>query len=1561
VSPRRSPALLAGLIGVLALVAFTAPPPAARAAYVHTWEGNFPVAEPESFVVPLAVGVDNSGGPGDGSVYTANFAFSQTDGSEVAKFAPDGTLLDKFDGAETPAGQFSFVSAEFQDSGLAVDSSSGPNAGSVYVADVMNSVIDRFSEDGTYVCQITGSPTPSASECNVAGSEVPGGGFSPSGVIVDPATGVLYVADRRRDVILRFDSGGAYAGEIASPALTAPNSLAIDSTGALYVANVHSYFNFETTNVVKLSPSGEFLFEVTDKTPSRVTVDPTTDRLYVAEGLEGARLVEFTPAGARVAEFGTEQELLAPSLAVDADSGRIYATNARFGDPSRIELYGKGAAVPDVLTGEVTDVTEVSARLHGSVDPAEGGDVTFCEFEYVEDSDYDPAALNPYAAGGPPVPCDDALPIGSASQVSATLGGLQPSTTYHARIVAANANEVRSRGPDVVFATRGAPTIDEQSVTNIERFGATLTARINPHGFPAEFRFEFVDDAHFLAEGGFSGPAVRSTVFSEIGSGLEPLSVNQNISGLTVGTTYHFRAVARNSTGTVLGPDGTFTTVPVAAIERQWAYAHVDTATLEARINPLGMETRCRVEYVAGDQFDLSGFATARSQPCVAALGNGSDPLTARAEIDGLQKATTYHFRFLAENASGVLGAGDGTFTTFGIEDFSIDVVDAEGNPYTQAGGHPFASITHFAYNHTMVESAGNGSEGSVNAFIREVLTETPVGRVGSAVATPRCPGYLVEEERCSGDSQVGTITIEYFNGGSRNTRTRGLYNVFTPAGTASRFSSIDPYVNTDAFIRTGGDYGTTIGTYDITEEARIVGVTATIWGVPADPRHDPQRRCPGIGTGCASNAAPLPLLRNPTSCGGPLTSRAVVDTWQRPGDFDTATDIQPAIVGCEQLPFEPTIEVEPTTTSGDSPTGMKIQIHLPQDQDPEAVATADMREISVRMPEGVVLNPAVAGGLQSCGPEQIDLDGSGPARCPEASKVGSVSLETPMLEDPLPGAVYVATPDANPFDSLFALYVAVHDPATGVVIKLAGEVEADPVTGRLTAIFPDSPQLPFEDLTLRLFGGDRAMLRTPPLCGTYRAEATLTPWSAPASGPPARPTDAFSITGGANGGGCVNRPQDARHAPELTAGTTRPVAGGYSPFVLRLRREDGSQELGRLSLQLPPGLLARLAEVPFCPPAALAATVGRDGAAEQASPSCPRASDVGEVEIGAGAGPIPFLAKGRAYLAGPYDGAPLSLAIVVPALAGPYDLGTVTVRAALRVDPRTTEILVDSDPLPTILDGIPLDIRSIGLRLDRPRFILNPTSCRAMALSGKVDSVLGATAPLHSPFRARDCGRLRFEPRLGMRLFGGTRRGEHPSLRTVLDMPGKGANIARASVTLPPTQFLDNENLLGICTREQFASKVCPADSVYGRAVAWSPLLDKPLAGPVYLRSSNHRLPDLVADLDGRIRFLLRGRIDSAAGGIRVNLEGIPDAPVDRFVLVMRGGRRGLLQNSADVCADRRRAQVRFESHSGRVSERRPLLRPQCTARATARAVRRASNRKSTRNPPSLGWKPTK
>jgi hypothetical protein len=602
-------------------------------------------------------------------------------------------------------------------------------------------------------------------------------------------------------------------------------------------------------------------------------------------------------------------------------------------------------------------------------------------------------------------------------------------------------------------------------------------------------------------------------------------------------------------------------------------------------------------------------------------------------------------------------------------------------------------------------------------------------------------------------------------------------------------------------------------------------------------------------------------------------------------------------------------------------------------------LATSHLKDTTVTLPPGLAINPSSANGLEGCTPAQIGLttaQGVSPQQftkaiptCPESSRIGSVEVDTPLLDAPMPGSVFIAKPYANPFGSLLAIYIVANDEERGLIVKLAGEVKADPVTGQLTTVVQNAPQQPFSHFLLDFKQGPHAALRTPSTCGTYTTDAALTPYSQPTT--PFDRQDSWSIDQGP-GGGCA-----LPNAPEIDAGSLSPIAGLSTPTVVNLSRADGSQEFSQVDLTLPPGLTGKLAGVGQCSDAALAAAAAKSGKAEQASPSCPASSQIGKVQIAAGAGPAPYNTTATAYLTGPYKGAPLSMAIIAPAVAGPFDLGTVVVRVALRVNPSSGQIEASSDQFPHILTGIPLDVRSIRMVLERPDFTRNGTSCDPSAFSGQLTSTLGQSASLAERFQLAECSSLSFKPKLGIRLFGGTKRGDHPALRGVVQMPEGGANIAKASVALPHSEFLDQAHIGTICTRVQFAQgdgngSACPAGSVYGHATAQSPLVDYTLSGPAILRSSSHKLPDLVVALHGPpsqpVQADVLGRIDSVDGGIRTSFEGIPDLPVSKFTLSMKGGRKGLLQNSTDICRGTNKATAKFTGQNAKVAELSPELR---------------------------------
>jgi hypothetical protein len=503
-----------------------------------------------------------------------------------------------------------------------------------------------------------------------------------------------------------------------------------------------------------------------------------------------------------------------------------------------------------------------------------------------------------------------------------------------------------------------------------------------------------------------------------------------------------------------------------------------------------------------------------------------------------------------------------------------------------------------------------------------------------------------------------------------------------------------------------------------------------------------------------------------------------------------------------------------------------------------------------------------------------------------------------------LEGNLYQRTPSPG---HQFGLWLASDD--LGLHVKIPGELVPDPSTGRLSAVFSDLPQVPVEEIDFDIWGGDRAPLQNPDRCGTYTTNYSFSPHS---SDPPVSGQSQLTIDSGCDQG----------FDPKLDAGVTDPRAGRYSPLIVDLTKADGQQNLRGFEVELPDGELAKLKGVPLC--SAAAATTG----------VCPADTAIGHLAAVTGPGseplwvPQPGKPTPQIYLAGPHEGSPFSIVTAVPAQAGPFDLGTVVVRSGLGLDSDSNRAVVKADPLPQYFEGVGLTYRRLHAVIDRPGFSLNPTDCRVMQVDSTVTSTQGAVAHPASPFQVHGCKRLQFKPKLSLKLKGGTERGQYPQLTAVLKARPGDANIAKTSVALPHSEFLAQEHIGTICTRKQFAVDKCPKGSVYGIAKAITPLLAKPLEGPVYLRSSNHPLPDLVAALGGELDVNLAGRIDSKNGGIRTTFEAVPDAPVTKFVLRMRGGAKGLLVNSTDICIGKHRATVRVAAQNGRGQNTHPTLK---------------------------------
>jgi hypothetical protein len=659
----------------------------------------------------------------------------------------------------------------------------------------------------------------------------------------------------------------------------------------------------------------------------------------------------------------------------------------------------------------------------------------------------------------------------------------------------------------------------------------------------------------------------------------------------------------------------------------------------------------------------------------------------------------------------------------------------------------------------------------------------------------------------------------------------------------------------------------------------------------------------------------------------------------------------------CNTIPYAPEVEVDPSTSATNSPSGPTVRIEVPHllpdfsaekgEQD-----SSNTRAATVTLPLGMGLNPSAANGLQVCTDDQFGKGTRNPIACPPASIIGRAKIESPPLqnstepqpEEALEGDVYVGKQLSRDPTSgnEYRIFIEAKSDRYGISVRLIGNVRADPRTGQLSTTISEAPQVPFTSFALSFFGGARAVLSSPPTCGPNPTTTTMTPWSGT---PPVHPGDSFTLSSAPGGGACAKTLAERPFAPGFAAAPASSKAGAFSPLSIQISRPDGQQELKGADVVLPPGMAGKLAGIPYCPESALAAASTRAGSDENGNPSCPGASQVGVASIEVGTGPDPYkIEAGKVFLSGPYHGAPLSLAVVTPATAGPFDLGTVVVRVALFVDPETAQVHAVSDPVPHVFGGSQLDIRSVAMNLNRNEFTLNPTSCDPLATTGSLIGGGGdpdnpaafSSSPLSAPFQTSACGALKFRPKLYTKLIGGRKkmlRSQHPALRAVLVARGGDANISRSVLTLPHSQFLDQSHIGTICTRVELAAQACPARSIYGYAQAKTPLLDGVLKGPVYLVSSDHELPDMLVDLQGQVDVRLRGVISSSKARLKTVFSGVPDVPVSKFVLNMKGGKKGLLVNSRDLCLKPNFSFLSFKAQNGKKLRKKklPLRTPGC------------------------------
>jgi hypothetical protein len=1011
------------------------------------------------------------------------------------------------------------------------------------------------------------------------------------------------------------------------------------------------------------------------------------------------------------------------------------------------------------------------------------------------------------------------------------------------------------------------------------------------------------------------------------------------------------------------------------------------SALLEGEVNPQGLATSYRFEYLTQAAFATGGFAAA-TRTALTPVGSGTDPRPARAAVAGLAPATAYRFRLFASNSSGSASA-EGSFTTTqgfgflsGAAGFSVRA-SADGGAATMAGSHPYQLDLDVGLR------AGGEFENQPGARfpdgdLRNLEFSLPPGLILNSSVLGQCtPARFTAPrsspfedsaagENCPDASQVGTIELSTALAGEEPRRF-GLFSLTPPPGAVAELGAA-PYGAPILFdlVFGGGEggapYSLALRAHDVPQRFDISGLSLALWGTPWAASHNGERgdclneteptfpwaKC---SVGPPSGFPPAAYVSLPARCSGPLGFTATATSWQQPGTSSAGAEnlgaSGPAELGaCGALSFKPAPVGLLTDKKASSPSGYNFRLSS-EDEGltlPGFAMAPQVRKLKLALPDGVTVNPSVGAGLGTCAPGQYAAEtvltptGAG---CPDDSKIGAFAVHSPLFPEAVGGSVFLATPNENPFGSLIAVYLVAKLPSRGVEIKLAGQIVPDPRTGNLVAEFDGLPQLPYTDLDLSFDAGQRAFLITPPACGEATSRIELTSWAEDL--PPRSFESSSAIETGVGAEPCPQGPP--QFAPRAVSGAVNSNVGSYTPYFIHLGRSDKEQEITSYSLVLPKGVTGKLAGIPPCPDAAIAAARGRSGVAETAEPSCPAASLVGHTNSGYGVGSALTYAPGRIYLAGPYHGAPLSLVTINPATVGPFDLGTIVVRSAFQIDPLTAQLRIDSrgsDPIPHILDGIPLHLREVRIYIDRPDFTHNPSSCEPSQMESTLtgsgatfaDPADDSTASATSRFQLLNCLTLGFRPKMGLRLRGGSRRGAYPELRATFASRGpRDSNLKRIDVTMPHAEFLAQNHIREICTRPQFEAESCPAGSVYGHAVAYTPLLDAPLRGNVYLRSSSHRLPDLVASLrSGSIRIVLEGKIGPAKQGIRTSFDHLPDAPIKRFVLTLNGGKRGLLVNSADICASPPPATVRALGQNDIGSSFTTTLRGQCGRRGGAK-----------------------
>lgn len=1365
-----------------------------------------------------------------------------------------------------------------------------------------------------------------------------------------------------------------------------PVGVAVDEAGSGHVEAGSLYVGSLFSGLASFNLAGELVspssFFGGEAIMTGVAVNPVNHNVYVVKALEH-EVETFDPStGAQVASFaipGTENIFSVTAVQIASDShGNVYVPDA---PGNKIEIFNETGGEP--AGGVAKEIGGLSGPEGVAIDAV--GNVWVADTGAGKIEEFSPNGTLMKEIASPQV---QAVALDGSGDVFASIGGAEIGGT-EPHVVEYNSSGtavLAEFGQGILGQLLGLPDgiavdrareivyVADNGNNAVHRFFSWTVATASPSNV-AEGQATL--NGHVEVELGTSvstckfeyGPTTAygsSMPCAPGGPYTANTPVSATLSGLTPGD-YHYRISATNAGGfTQVGEDRVFGP-PV--IDGESAEAIVTSATPRAHVTiAIEGESTCSVQYVEEAEYATSGYANATTIPCSAPIGSTPGEYSVETNtIRGLQPGTAYHYRFLTTNQAGTLTGPDETFSTFGVSSFTLDALGQAGEQLTQAGARPTEMTDTFRLN-TSTHRTPNGAWGGLatDANPKDVITELPPGLIGNPDATPKCLPYNVAHADCSGATQVGVLQI--YTQGLQPIAPVPIYNLVPPKGLAAQFGArFNGFVTVhiDARVRTGGDYGVTAEVLDSSAAEGLVIPVVTLWGVPAAESHDDAecvnsggkyfcgRFCPApakvneVGP-CSERGPLIPFLSNPTSCTGEREARMTAEPWQEdePPVVVPASAKMPAITGCGRLGFKPSMAIVPTSKASDSPSGLDVELKVPQNEDPNGLATPDLKDAKVVLPEGVTVNPSSASGMAGCpllsgkeghpGQSGIDLENGEPANCPNASKVGKVRIKSPLLEEELEGGVYVAQQNANPFKSLLALYIAAEAPERGVVVKLAGHVALDEQTGQLTTTFDENPQLPFETLKLDFFGGERAPLATPRSCGSYQPTALLEPWSHQgASGEEGTPNaephiGPFEVTSGPGGSACGGSP----FAPFFTAGAVNNQAGAFSSFAMTLGRKDGEQRFSTVSITMPPGLAGMISKVSQC------------ANAQAEAGDCPAASKIGHVnaEAGVGAQPVTLPEAGKAedpvYLTEKYDGAPFGLSIVVPAEAGPFNLGTVVVRAKIEVDPHTGQVSVISNPMPIMLQGVPLDVKVIHVEVNNPNFIFNPTNCRELHVGGTIGSAEGARAGVSSRFQAANCAALSFKPVLKAETHAYHTRRRGSYLKVSIRAAQGQANLAKVHVTLPKNLPADLATLKKACTEAQFKANPagCPKASAVGFVVVHTPVLSKPLTGPaIYVSHGGAQFPDLALVLQGEgITIIQEGITNISKGFTSSSFNAIPDLPVSSIeVTLPESAKPALGDSDRNLCKQTVTKRVKEKVHGKavyrerRVKQRLKLVMP--------------------------------